>query len=70
MIDRAGRLDADLNLTTHVDYALISVCRVAVVVNHISAQPAEPDQIGIGGNIAPAFGVKNSNPIGSMNSQK
>ena len=37
-------------LTTRSDCALTSVCRMAVVVNRRSAQPAETDQLQISGN--------------------
>ena len=40
-----GSIAADPKLTTRADCALISVCRVAAVVNRRSAQPAETDQI-------------------------
>ena len=41
---------ADSKLTTWADCALTSVCRVVVVVNRRSAQPAPTDQIRVAGN--------------------
>jgi hypothetical protein len=53
----------------HTDCALTSVCRVAVVVNPRSAQPAETDQIGLGekkeGKISEAQPRYNADPLQS-----